>query len=159
GAYKKKLTTAQTQIGETGGDGVQQVDGGTKLKLWRELAGGRTRGRVYGTADLSTNLRRGCTSFTQQSGNPHGSMSGMSLDVESTARLRAEQVAENALAQAQEANNEVIALKALLMERLGEIDQRSAGGSCNASHPNSHPDYDDALDEESLDEQSLDGDA
>ncbi|MCI75611.1 hypothetical protein A2U01_0096880, partial [Trifolium medium] len=50
--------------------------------------------------------------------------------------------------------NDVIALKALLMERLGEIDQRLTGGSCNASHP----DYDDALGEESLDEQFLDGD-
>ncbi|GAU19833.1 hypothetical protein TSUD_170590 [Trifolium subterraneum] len=110
------------QIGETGGDGVQQVDGGTKLKLWREAAVGRTRGRVYGTASLSVNLRRGCTSSTQQSCNPHGSMF----------------------------------VWALLMERLGEIDQCSTGGSCNGSHPPSHPDV---LDEESLDEQSLDGDA
>ncbi|GAU41059.1 hypothetical protein TSUD_284280 [Trifolium subterraneum] len=153
-------------IGETGGDGVQQMDGWTKLKLWREEAGGHTRGRVYGTTDLYVNLRHGCTSLTQQSSNPHGSMSGMSLEVERAARLRVQQVAENALAQAQEAKeencklaNDVNALRALLMERLGEIDKRSTGRSCNGSHPPSHPDYDDALDEESLDEQSLDGDA
>ncbi|MCI81320.1 hypothetical protein A2U01_0102593, partial [Trifolium medium] len=57
-------------------------------------------------ADLSVNFWRGCTSFTQQSCNPQGSMSGMSLEVERTARLRAEKVAENALAQAQEAKEQ-----------------------------------------------------
>jgi hypothetical protein len=59
-------------------------------------------------------------------------MSGMSFEVVRAARLRVEQVTENALAQAQEAKeenrklaNDVNALRAFLMERLGEIYQRS----------------------------------
>ncbi|GAU25398.1 hypothetical protein TSUD_70500, partial [Trifolium subterraneum] len=83
--YKKKLTTVEAQIGETGGDGVQKVDGVTKLQLWTESVGGRTRGRVYGTGDLSANLRRGCTSLIQQSQNSHGSMY-VSLEAQRAAR-------------------------------------------------------------------------
>ncbi|RHN46723.1 hypothetical protein MtrunA17_Chr7g0245281 [Medicago truncatula] len=81
-SFKKKLTTVQAQIDETTGDGVQEVDGGTKLRLGIESAGGHTRGRVYGTTDLSVNLRRGCTSFTQKSQDHHGSMYEMSLEAD-----------------------------------------------------------------------------
>ncbi|AES99974.1 hypothetical protein MTR_5g086820 [Medicago truncatula] len=68
----------RNRIDETTRDGVQEADGGTKLGLWTESAGGRTRGRVYGTTDLSVNLWRGCTSFTQKSQDHHGSMYDMS---------------------------------------------------------------------------------
>ncbi|MCI94961.1 ARS-binding protein, partial [Trifolium medium] len=53
--------------------------------MWTESAGGRTRGRVYGTADLDVNLRHGSTSFIQQSQNSHGSKY-VSLKAERAAR-------------------------------------------------------------------------
>lgn len=53
------MEEVQTQIGETSEQSGKEVDGGTILKLWTESAGGRTRGRVYGTGDLSINVHRG----------------------------------------------------------------------------------------------------
>jgi hypothetical protein len=154
------LSTVQAQIDETTGDGVQEVDGGTKLRLWTESAGGRTRGQVYGTADLSVNLRRGCTSFTQKSQDHHGSMYEMSLEAERAARVRAEEKAaiaekkaDDALAQSQMAIDlnkqmmiEIAEFKKFMMER----DRRSGNGSCSATQPPSHPHYDDNLDNQSL---------
>lgn len=159
-SFKKKLSTVQAQIDETTGDGVQEVDGGTKLRLWSESAGGRTRGRVYGTADLSVNLRRGCTSFTQKSQDHHGSMYEMSLEAERAARVRAEEKAaiaekkaDEALAQSQVAIDlnkqlmiQMVEFKKFIMER----DRRSGNGSCSATQPPSHPHYDDNLDDQSL---------
>ncbi|XP_024638965.1 uncharacterized protein [Medicago truncatula] len=159
-SFKKKVSTVQAQIDETTGDGVQEVDGGTKLRLWTESAGGRTRGRVYGTADLSVNLRRGCTSFTQKSRDHHGSMYEMSLEAERAARVRAEEKAaiaekkaDDALAQSQMAIDlnkqmmiEIAEFKKFVMER----DRRSGNGSCSATQPLSHPHYDDNLDDHSL---------
>jgi hypothetical protein len=176
------LATVQAEIGETGGDGVQKVDGGTKLKLWTDSAGGRNRGRVYGTADLSVNLRRGSTSFIQQSNNSHGSMY-VSLEAERANRevKEAKARAEEAIAEAQEAKaqakaeakasaertqkleNDLLALRTLCMKHFGPTEHGSAKGSCSANlPPNSHPDYDDDLDDQSLDgdldDQSLNGD-
>jgi hypothetical protein len=172
------LATAQAQIGETSGDGVQKVDGGTKLKLWVDSAGGRTRGRVYGTADLAVNVRRGCTSFIKQSQNSHGSIY-VSLEAEKAARevQEAKARAEEAIAEAQEAKaqakasaehskkleNELLELRTLFMKHFDSTEHGSTKGSCTANlPPNSHPDYDDDLDDQSLDgdsdNQSLDGD-
>lgn len=176
------MATVQAQIGETSGDAVQKVDGGTKLKLWTESAGGRNRGRVYGTADLSVNLRHGSTSFIQQSNNSHGSMY-VSLEAERAIREVQEAKArvEEAIAEAQEAKaqakadskasaertqkleNDLLALRALFMKHFDPTEHGSAKGSCSPNlPPNSHPDYDDDLDDQSLDgdldDQSMDGD-
>ncbi|GAU47010.1 hypothetical protein TSUD_403200 [Trifolium subterraneum] len=146
--YKKKLATIEAQIGETGGDGVQKVDGVTKLQLWTESVGGRTRGRVYGTGDLSANLGRGCTSLIQQSQNSHGSMY-VSLEAQRAAReiQEAKAWADEAIAEAQEAKA-IAQTQAKMSE---ERSQNSANGSCSPNHAsNSHPDYDDDLDDQSL---------
>jgi len=37
---------------------VHQLDPATKLQTWKEAAGGKTRGWVYGTADLAANFRQ-----------------------------------------------------------------------------------------------------
>nr|XP_027186821.1 uncharacterized protein LOC113784760 [Cicer arietinum] len=70
-------------------------------KDYKHLKGGRTRGRVYGTGDLSINVRQGCVSLTQHSQNPSNSIIGMSLEAERVARIRAEQIAQDVVAQAQ----------------------------------------------------------
>ena len=46
---------------------VHQLDPATKLQTWKEAVGGKSRGRVYGTADLAANLRKGVSSLTQAS--------------------------------------------------------------------------------------------
>ena len=46
---------------------VHQLDPATKLQTWKEAAGGKSRGRVYGTADLAANIRQGVSSLTQAS--------------------------------------------------------------------------------------------
>ncbi|XP_073221771.1 uncharacterized protein [Cicer arietinum] len=166
GTFKKKLEEVQTQIGETSEESGKEVDGGTILKLWTESAGGCTRGRVYGTGDLSINVRQGCVSLTQHSQNPSNSMTGMSLEAEKAARIRAEQIAQDALAQAQVATkvaeearertkkleNDFDALKQFFGDKIDALHRQSAGGSCIASHPPSHPHYDHNLDDASLHE-------
>jgi hypothetical protein len=139
---------------------VQEVDGGTKLRLWTESAGGRTRGQVYGTTDLSVNLRRGCTSFTQKSQDHHGSMYEMSLEAERAARVRAEEKAaiaekkvDDALGQSQVAidlNKQMMIEIAEFKKIIMKLDRRSGNGSCSATHPPSHSHYDDNLDDQSL---------
>ena len=46
---------------------VHQLDPATKLQTWKEAAGGKSRGWVYGTEDLAANLRKGVSSLTQAS--------------------------------------------------------------------------------------------
>ncbi|XP_027186919.1 uncharacterized protein [Cicer arietinum] len=166
GTFKKKLEEVQTQIGETSEESGKEVDGGTILKLWTESAGGRTRGRVYGTGDLSINVRQGCVSLTQHSQNPSNSMTGTSLEAERAARIRAEQIAQDAVSQAQVATkvaeearerskkleNDFDALKQFFGDKFDALARQSTGGSSTASHPPSHPHYDHNLDDVSLDE-------
>ena len=44
-----------------------QIDVATKFQAWKEVAGGKSRGRVYGTADLAANYRQGVSFLTQPS--------------------------------------------------------------------------------------------
>nr|XP_012569447.1 uncharacterized protein LOC101512926 [Cicer arietinum] len=166
GTFKNKLEEVQTQLGETSEESAKEVDGGTILKLWTESAGGRTLGRVYGTEDLSINVRHGCVSLTQHSQNPSNSMTGMSLEAERAARIRVEQLAQDAMAQAQVATkvaeeawerskkleNDFDALKQFFGDKIDALQRQSAGGSSTASLPPSHPHYDHILDDLSLDE-------
>ncbi|KAK8470354.1 hypothetical protein PHAVU_004G119050 [Phaseolus vulgaris] len=54
---------------------VHQLDPATKLQTWKEVVGGKSRGRVYGTTDLAANIRQGVSSLTQASA-PDTSQSG-----------------------------------------------------------------------------------
>ena len=44
---------------------VHQLDPTTKLQTWKEVVGGKSRGRVYGTTDMAANFRQGVSSLTQ----------------------------------------------------------------------------------------------
>nr|XP_012568819.1 uncharacterized protein LOC101510873 [Cicer arietinum]XP_027188317.1 uncharacterized protein LOC101510873 [Cicer arietinum] len=105
-------------------------------------------------------------SLTQHSQNPSNSMTGMSLEAERAARIRAEQIAQDAVAQAQLATkvaeearerskkleNDFDALKQFFGDKFDALHRQSTGGSSTASHPPSHPHYDQNLDDVSLDE-------
>ena len=44
-----------------------QLDATTKLQAWKEVAGGKSRDRVYSTIDLVANYRQRVSSLTQSS--------------------------------------------------------------------------------------------
>ncbi|XP_058726544.1 uncharacterized protein LOC131597901 [Vicia villosa] len=97
----------QTAFKEKAGDGVETLDGGTINEIWTDCAGGRSRGRVYGTTDLAINLKKGSTNFVKPAKSSRGSMFRTSLESERAARVRAEQVAEATAARLQEATEAI----------------------------------------------------
>jgi len=61
------LRALQADSSQDSSTDVHQLDPATKLQTWKEVAGGKTRGRVYGTTDLAVNFRQGVSSLTQSS--------------------------------------------------------------------------------------------
>ena len=142
------MRRVQSQIDEASPDGEQEVDGATKLDLWREVAGGKSRGRCYGTADLSSNIRLGVSSLTQESRAPSDFGTP-------------DYAAENDVLRRQlvDLSTKYSTLEGVVQEmaaRMRALEQnQSAAASTSASQAvHRHPDYDEALDEDSLDEGS-----
>lgn len=101
-AYQARLEKVTSQAASTSGS--QQPDVAHKIQLWREVSGGVTRGRCYGIADLSANVRQHAPTLTQASSAPsQGSRSGASAD---TRAARAEQEAVRAWEAAARAEQE-----------------------------------------------------
>ncbi|XP_058763998.1 uncharacterized protein LOC131637430 [Vicia villosa] len=103
----KRAESTYNAFKEKAGDGVETLDGGTVNEIWTDCAGGRSRGRVYGTADLAINLKKGSTNFVKPAKSSRGSMFRTSLESERAARVRAEQVAEATAARLQEATEAI----------------------------------------------------
>lgn len=148
--YRERLIQIQTQVNDASTDGMQEVDGARKLQLWQDVVGGRTRGRCYGTADMSLNVRRGMSSLTQES---HVSSShGNGFETEEVVALREEatrarEEAAKAREEAALAREQTVNLEAqfhAMMERMAALERNSSRGR-------PHPDYDDDLDDHSLD--------
>ncbi|CAK8568517.1 unnamed protein product [Lathyrus sativus] len=147
------FSVLQSTFKEKAGDDVERLDGGTVFKLWKNSAGGRSRGRVYGTTDLAINLKHGSTSFIQQPQHSHGSMFGTSFESEKASRIRAEQLAAVTSARLEEATKAIqasneIARKAFIMQKLDPTNGQSASVVIRSSNPH----YDDDLDDQSLSE-------
>jgi len=47
--------------------GVHQLHATTKLQTWKDVAGGKSRDRIYGVGDLAGNFYQGMSSLTQPS--------------------------------------------------------------------------------------------
>jgi len=47
--------------------GISPIYAKIKLQCWKDVVGGKSRGRVYGTGDLATNFCHGASSLTQPS--------------------------------------------------------------------------------------------
>ncbi|RZB42742.1 hypothetical protein D0Y65_053357 [Glycine soja] len=60
--YHERLRVAQSQNAK----GSTDDTGAMKLQCWKDAAGGKTRGRCYGTEDLASNIRRGVSCLTQE---------------------------------------------------------------------------------------------
>ncbi|GAU42782.1 hypothetical protein TSUD_34260 [Trifolium subterraneum] len=54
-----------SQVGQTSGSGIKEVDAATRLKLWAESAGGKKWGLLYGAGDMSKHYKPGVSSLTQ----------------------------------------------------------------------------------------------
>jgi len=54
-------------VEEIESDGFVGSTTSTRLQCWKEVVGGKSRGRVYGTGDLGANIQPGVTSLTQPS--------------------------------------------------------------------------------------------
>ena len=67
--YQDQLKEMQSQSDDTV-EMPTPVDGATKLSLWKEVAGGKTRGHCYGTGLLSSQIQPGVSSLTQESHGP-----------------------------------------------------------------------------------------
>ncbi|MCI04495.1 hypothetical protein A2U01_0025542, partial [Trifolium medium] len=68
--YQERLTQmTQTNGGATGV--TQEVDESQRIQIWKDVSGGKSRGKCYGTGHLATNLRYGVTHLTVEAEAPH----------------------------------------------------------------------------------------
>ena len=92
-AYQARLEEVTSQAAST--PGSQAPDVAQKMQLWREVSGGVSRGRCYGTADLSANVRENAPTLTQHSSAPNQSSRSAPSSADARA-ARAEQEAARA---------------------------------------------------------------
>ncbi|XP_004505606.1 uncharacterized protein [Cicer arietinum] len=133
----------QTQIGEDSLNGMQEVDGATKLELWKEVAGGKTRGRCYGTADLSLNLQHGVATLTQEIREPYPNScrcdQAVHLEAIDAARKEAAAARQEAATARQEAAKAKQHYRLLdeqlrtVMKRMIALERQSAGANTSLS--------------------------
>jgi len=61
------LRALQVNSSQDSSTDVHPLDPTTKLQTWKEASKGKTRGRVYGMADLTANFCQGVSFLTQPS--------------------------------------------------------------------------------------------
>jgi len=61
------LRALQVNSSQDSSTDVHQLDPTTKFQIWKEVVGGNTTGRVYGTINLDANFRQRVSSLTQPS--------------------------------------------------------------------------------------------
>lgn len=145
-SYHQRVRQIQTQVDNASTSGTREVAGARKLDLWQEVVGGRTRGRCYGTADLSSNFRRGISSLIQVS-QEHPSRSGgfeaEEVVVLREATTRAQEKAARAEEKAARAEERAARVEAryddlegrlrAMMERMTALEHQSGSASCSES--------------------------
>ncbi|CAL5212724.1 unnamed protein product [Lathyrus oleraceus] len=138
--YHDRLKEVQKQIGEASQNGEQVVDEATKLELWKEVAGGKTRGS-YGTADFASNLGCGVTSLTQESREPYSGRCDHAMHIEAidAARQEAATALQEAAAARQEAADAKQRYQLLeeqflkVVKSMKALERQSASASTSAS--------------------------
>ena len=61
------MRAIQLESSSSSNNDAPQLDATTKLQARKEVAGGKSRGRVYGTTDLAANYCQGVSALTQSS--------------------------------------------------------------------------------------------
>ena len=138
-AYQARLEEVTSQAEST--PGSQAPDVAQKMQLWREVSGGVSHSRCYGTVDLSVNIRENAPTLTQHSSAP--SQSGRSAASSADARAaRAEQEAARAredAARAEERAARAEEQAARANQRLDEILARLSQPTPSAPAPPAPP--------------------
>ncbi|KAK2445751.1 hypothetical protein QL285_016645 [Trifolium repens] len=161
--YQVRMTQAtQTDDGAT--SVTQEVDGSTRIEIWKDVSGGKSRGRCYGVGHLAPNLRHGVTHLTDEADAHHIRIENQKIEAARAEAARARADAEAAKADAAAARAEAAAANAnykSLETKLEEFQRRMMAlesGSCSGhSRQSSHPHYDNELDDQSVDEEEDDG--
>ncbi|WVZ21389.1 hypothetical protein V8G54_008711 [Vigna mungo] len=65
--YHERLRVIQAESFERSTSDPKQISAVIKIQCWKDVVGGKSKGRVYGTADLAANIRHGVSSLTQPS--------------------------------------------------------------------------------------------
>jgi len=55
----------QSKSSKVSTSGISFIDATIKFQCWKEVVGGKSRGRFYGTMDLATNFLHGASSLTR----------------------------------------------------------------------------------------------
>jgi hypothetical protein len=160
--YQKRMTEAtQTDDGVT--SVTQEVDGSEKIQIWKEVAGGKSRGRCYGVGHLAPNLKHGVTHLTDEADAHHIRVENQKIEAARDEAARACADAEAAKADAAAARADAAAANAnykSLETKFEEFQTRMMAlesGSCSGhSRQSSHPHYDNELDDQSVDEDEDD---
>ncbi|XP_058731848.1 uncharacterized protein LOC131603526 isoform X2 [Vicia villosa] len=146
--YVSSLTQA-TQI--TGND----VDGSTRIQMWKDVAGGKTRGRCYGVAQLAHNVRHGVSFLTQVSiSNPNREADNQAIEA---ARAEAAAAREEA-ARANARTDELAKQFEDLRKMFDMFQSRQAGSSRAPSSEHAHYNYSEDEDEDEDEEDDVAGD-
>ncbi|WJX52560.1 hypothetical protein P8452_38659 [Trifolium repens] len=161
--YQQRMTQAtQTDDGVT--SVTQEVDGSEKIQIWKDVSGGKSRGRCYGVGHLAPNLRYGVTHLTDEADAHHIRVENQKIEAARAEAARARADAEAAKADATAARADAAAANAnykSLETKFEEFQRRMMAlesGSCSGhSRQSSHPHYDNELDDQSVDEEEDDG--
>ncbi|GAU50633.1 hypothetical protein TSUD_410270 [Trifolium subterraneum] len=109
--YHQKLAQmTQTNGGATGD--TQKIDGSQKMQIWKDAAGGKSRGRCYGTGQLAANLRNGVTHLTYEAEAPHTRAENQIIEAARAEAAAARADANAARADAEAAKADAAAAKA-----------------------------------------------
>ncbi|XP_058735947.1 uncharacterized protein LOC131608020 [Vicia villosa] len=136
-----------TQATQSGAD----VDGSTRIQMWKEVAGGKTRGRCYGSAQLARNVRYGVSFLTQVSiTNPNREADNQAIEA-----ARAEAAAACEEAARANARTDELAKQFEDLRKMFDMFQSRQAGRPSTSSEHSHYDY--SEEEEDEEDVAVDG--
>ena len=145
-AYQARLEEVTSQAEST--PGSQAPDVAQKMQLWREVSGGVSRGRCYGTADLSVNIRENAPTLTQHSSAPSQSSRSAASSADACAAraeqeaVRAREDAARAEERAARAEQQAARANQRLDEILARLNQPPPAPPAPRPRPSAHGDAD-----------------
>jgi len=128
---------------------TSNIQSATKLQCWKDVVGGKSRGRCYGTADLSANIRHGVSSMTQ----PNILPSSIDYITENEQLRRKVMEANQVVNQSNQVANQTNQNVAMLMDKIQMLEQKLA--TMERHQPDTstgtsqvHPYYDEQFDDQ-----------
>jgi hypothetical protein len=81
--------TQATQTDDGATSVTQEVDGSKRIEIWKDVSGGKSRGRCYGVGHLAPNLRHGVTHLTDEADAHHIRIENQKIEVARAEAARA----------------------------------------------------------------------